>query len=87
MITSSSARCASWPFHCSTSAHSASKSLSHNRRISALDAYTTAVGAATQATVDRKAAVKELGAWVKQFGMIAGVALKLRPDLLKRLGL
>jgi len=46
-----------------------------------------ALGAATQATANRDAAVKDLNAWVKQFSKIAGVALKGRPDLLKKLGL
>lgn len=46
-----------------------------------------AIGAATQATANRDAAVKDLNAWVKQFSKIAGVALKGRPDLLKKLGL
>jgi hypothetical protein len=62
--------------------------------LATLDAFTTAieaqksaVGATTQATADREAAVKTLNAWVKQFSKIAGVALKSQPALAKRLGL
>jgi hypothetical protein len=50
-------------------------------------AHQSALGAATQATADRDAAVKELNAWVKQFTKIAGVALKNQPALAKKLGL
>jgi len=50
-------------------------------------AHQSAVSAATQATANRDAAVKGLYAWVKQFGKIAGVALKSQPALAKKLGL
>lgn len=53
----------------------------------ARQAHQSALGAATQATAARDAAVKELGAWVKQFGKIAAVALRAQPGLAKKLGL
>jgi hypothetical protein len=58
-----------------------------------LDALTAALGAqqaaaarAVQATSDREAATKALAAWVRQFGKIAGVALKSKPALARKLG-
>jgi hypothetical protein len=53
----------------------------------AIEAQKSAVGAATQATAAREAAVKELYAWVKQFSKIAAVALRAQPALTKKLGL
>jgi hypothetical protein len=58
----------------------------------ALDAYSkadtdqnTASGDATRATAARNAAVKELDAYMKQLKGLAKVALRQRPDLLKKL--
>ena len=60
--------------------------------LAALDAYSkadtdqnTAIGAAVKATADRNAAVKALDAYMKQLRGIAKVALRQRPDLLKKL--
>ena len=60
--------------------------------LAALDAYSkadtdqnTAIGSATKAPADRNAAVKELDAYMKQLKGIAKVALRQRPDLLKKL--
>jgi hypothetical protein len=60
--------------------------------LAALDAYATAdtdqnsaIGSATKATADRNAAVKALDVYMKQLRGIAKVALRKRPDLLKKL--
>lgn len=60
--------------------------------VAALDAYSkadtdqnNAIGAAVKATADRNAAVKELDAYMKQLRGLAKVALRQRPDLLKKL--
>lgn len=45
----------------------------------------SAIGSATKATADRNAAVKALDAYMKQIKGIAKVALRKRPDLLKKL--
>jgi hypothetical protein len=60
--------------------------------LAALDAYSaadtdqnSAIGNATKATADRNAAVKALDVYMKQLRGIAKVALRKRPDLLKKL--
>ena len=57
-----------------------------------LDAYATAdtdqnsaIGSATKATADRNAAFNELKAYMQQLRRLAKVALRKRPDLLKKL--
>jgi len=62
------------------------------KALKALDAYSkadtdqnSAVGDAVKATADRNAAVKALDAYMKQIRGIAKVALRQRPDLLKKL--
>jgi hypothetical protein len=60
--------------------------------LAGLDAYSkadtdqnAAIGDATKATADRNAAVKALNVYMKQLRGIAKVALRKRPDLLKKL--
>jgi hypothetical protein len=60
--------------------------------LATLDALSTAdalqntvLGEASKATADRDAAYAALDAWVRQFNHIAKVALRNRPDLLKKL--
>jgi hypothetical protein len=60
--------------------------------LAALDAYAaadtdqnSAIGSATKATADRNAAVTALDVYMKQLRGIAKVALRKRPDLLKKL--
>jgi hypothetical protein len=60
--------------------------------LTALDAYSTAdvnqnsaIGDATKATTDRNTAVADLDTYMKQLRQLAKVALRKRPDLLKKL--
>jgi hypothetical protein len=53
----------------------------------AIEAQASAVGAAVRSTAARNEAVKALKVWMRMFDKVASVALKNRPDLLKKLGL
>jgi hypothetical protein len=60
--------------------------------LTALDAYAaadvnqnSAIGDATKATTDRNTAVADLDTYMKQLRRLAKVALRKRPDLLKKL--
>ena len=54
--------------------------------VSANDQQEIAKGAAKQATTDQDAALKALNKWTAQYIKIARVALRAKPDLLKKLG-